>query len=317
MQDALRLILSVIPLITGAIAIFFSYQLMRRYKEAFVGSYFYYVVFLYIFGAYSLIGSGFMEFLFSRMNTEEKIIHSARLFAILLGIPLLLLSHYMLLRSTLDMFNKKVPLTITVTYFIHSIAALTLYGLFVVRLTQFGIGEYQLLIAVQRWLFIGFLVLLYTSVFIITLLLSRKLVEHERTFTRLMGLLSMIYMIVTCSTFFLTDFFEILKYVFIIFFLSWHLIPIFFLNIHLAKYYGKTATVQQDFEALLSTFCSQYEISKRESEVVKLICKGLSNQEIGDSLFISLQTVKDHTHRIFVKTGVKNRVQLTNLIRTK
>jgi len=47
-----------------------------------------------------------------------------------------------------------------------------------------------------------------------------------------------------------------------------------------------------------------------------LICKGNSNQDISDSLFISLQTVKDHIHRIYLKTGVKNRVQLTNLIRT-
>ena len=39
-------------------------------------------------------------------------------------------------------------------------------------------------------------------------------------------------------------------------------------------------------------------------------------QEISESLYISLQTVKDHVHRIFVKTGVKNRIQLTNMIRS-
>ncbi|MDA3822091.1 MAG: LuxR C-terminal-related transcriptional regulator, partial [Bacteroidales bacterium] len=58
----------------------------------------------------------------------------------------------------------------------------------------------------------------------------------------------------------------------------------------------------------------KYEISKRETEIVELICKGMSNQEISNSLFISLQTVKDHVYRIFLKTGVKNRVQLTNLV---
>jgi DNA-binding CsgD family transcriptional regulator len=40
----------------------------------------------------------------------------------------------------------------------------------------------------------------------------------------------------------------------------------------------------------------------------------MTNQEISDSLFISVQTVKDHIYRIFLKTGVKNRVQLTNLL---
>ena len=45
------------------------------------------------------------------------------------------------------------------------------------------------------------------------------------------------------------------------------------------------------------------------------ICSGKTNQQIADDLFISLQTVKDHIHHIYLKTGVKNRVQLTNLIR--
>lgn len=62
-------------------------------------------------------------------------------------------------------------------------------------------------------------------------------------------------------------------------------------------------------------FCLKYEISPREAEVVLEICKGKSNKEISDSLFISLQTVKDHAHNIFSKTGVKSRVQLANMVR--
>ena len=42
---------------------------------------------------------------------------------------------------------------------------------------------------------------------------------------------------------------------------------------------------------------------------------GKSNKEISDKLFISLQTVKDHVHNIFVKAGIKNRVQLSNLVK--
>jgi DNA-binding NarL/FixJ family response regulator len=57
----------------------------------------------------------------------------------------------------------------------------------------------------------------------------------------------------------------------------------------------------------------QYHISNREQEIIQLICQGKSNREIEDELFISLQTVKDHVYNIFKKTGVKNRVQLTNL----
>ncbi len=48
-------------------------------------------------------------------------------------------------------------------------------------------------------------------------------------------------------------------------------------------------------------------ISKRELEVLTLLGKGMSNQEIADALFISQNTVKTHTSRLFEKLEVKNR----------
>lgn len=48
-------------------------------------------------------------------------------------------------------------------------------------------------------------------------------------------------------------------------------------------------------------------ISKREHEVLVLIGKGMSNQEIADSLFVSQNTIKTHTSRLFEKLEVKNR----------
>ena len=48
-------------------------------------------------------------------------------------------------------------------------------------------------------------------------------------------------------------------------------------------------------------------LSKREIEVLKLIAQGLSNNEIGEKLFLALDTVKGHNRRIFSKLDVKNR----------
>lgn len=48
-------------------------------------------------------------------------------------------------------------------------------------------------------------------------------------------------------------------------------------------------------------------ISKREHEVLVLIAKGMSNQEIADTLFVSQSTIKTHTSRLFEKLDVKNR----------
>jgi len=50
-------------------------------------------------------------------------------------------------------------------------------------------------------------------------------------------------------------------------------------------------------------------ISKREYEVLELIAKGNSNQEIADKLFVSLNTIKTHSSNLFVKLDVKRRTQ--------
>lgn len=48
-------------------------------------------------------------------------------------------------------------------------------------------------------------------------------------------------------------------------------------------------------------------ISKREHEVLELMAQGLSNQEIADKLFVSLNTVKTHTSNLFLKLEAKRR----------
>lgn len=50
-------------------------------------------------------------------------------------------------------------------------------------------------------------------------------------------------------------------------------------------------------------------ITQREHEVLGLIALGLSNREIGEKLFVSENTVKTHSSRLFGKLGVNRRVQ--------
>lgn len=50
-------------------------------------------------------------------------------------------------------------------------------------------------------------------------------------------------------------------------------------------------------------------ISKREHEVLELIANGLSNQEIADKLFVSLNTIKTHSSNLFLKLEVSRRTQ--------
>ena len=46
----------------------------------------------------------------------------------------------------------------------------------------------------------------------------------------------------------------------------------------------------------------------REKEIVQLVAQGFRNREIGEKLFISEQTVKNHLHNIFDKLGVSDRL---------
>ena len=52
-------------------------------------------------------------------------------------------------------------------------------------------------------------------------------------------------------------------------------------------------------------------LTEREREVLKLVVDGLSNREIANSLFLSIETVKWYNRQIFQKLYVKNRTQAT------
>lgn len=54
----------------------------------------------------------------------------------------------------------------------------------------------------------------------------------------------------------------------------------------------------------------ELEFSDRELEILHLICKGCSNQEIGDQIFISKRTVEKHRANLLLKTGSKNTADL-------
>lgn len=68
------------------------------------------------------------------------------------------------------------------------------------------------------------------------------------------------------------------------------------------------AVSSNDFK-LNEALLTQTGISKREYEVLELMAKGLSNQEIADKLFVSLNTVKTHSSSLFVKLDAKRRTQ--------
>jgi two-component system, NarL family, response regulator LiaR len=57
----------------------------------------------------------------------------------------------------------------------------------------------------------------------------------------------------------------------------------------------------------------QLGITPRELEILEAVAAGLSNREIGERLFVSENTVKTHTARLFDKLGARRRTQAVQL----
>ena len=54
-------------------------------------------------------------------------------------------------------------------------------------------------------------------------------------------------------------------------------------------------------------------MTRRELEILELIAKGLSNREIAERVFVSENTVKTHSSRVFEKLGAKRRTQAVQI----
>jgi DNA-binding NarL/FixJ family response regulator len=54
-------------------------------------------------------------------------------------------------------------------------------------------------------------------------------------------------------------------------------------------------------------------ITRRELDILELIAQGMSNREIAEKLFVSENTVKTHSSRVFDKLGARRRTQAVQL----
>lgn len=316
MSEYLQILLVAGSLITGILVIFLTGRLVRKYKFPYLSSYYFYLIFLFVFGIYGLVGSRLILIFLRNQNVESGVIESTFLFFSYIGLPFLILSWYMFIRLSRERVNKSIPSLFNLLFF--SVIALAFVGLGLVLMKRELLGEDNFDIIRQVLLITLSLVsLLVYGYSLIQLFINagRQIDIKDRMSIRMFGYA---YLLFSGGSVFLINMAgrgEFYGFGLIILFFSIHLIPVFFLTLHLDKNFV-VSEKGPDFIMSLDLFIEKYGISKRETEVVHLICTGNSNQEISDSLFISLQTVKDHIYNIYLKTGVKNRVQLTNLIRT-
>lgn len=60
---------------------------------------------------------------------------------------------------------------------------------------------------------------------------------------------------------------------------------------------------------LLSSGADEVQLTERELTVLDGVARGMTNREIAEELFLSVDTVKTHARRLYAKLGVSNRTQ--------
>jgi hypothetical protein len=102
---------------------------------------------------------------------------------------------------------------------------------------------------------------------------------------------------------------------------SFNFIPLFYLFwngfsvIYAAKYLLQGNEIQFSASEINPVFFEFYQISGQERKILFLALSGLGNKEIAKRIHISEGTVKNHMHHVYDKTGIKNRIGLSYLIK--
>ena len=304
MIDLLKIIVLVLSLAITSAGILIASHLRTTYKTDFFSSLLFFQVFWFTFGFYALWGQiGIASLLGSRVEPELMV--KIKNTAVFLGSPFLVFAWLMFLKLTREISNRK-----TGAMFIGSFLALNF-------LLVPGTGY-----LLNRFIGIQVMALLrYTFVFVCVLcalagswfLFSRgKMTSRlEQAEMKNVALWLMLIMAIQNILHFFSGDNDYLNLAFILIFYSFGvMLPFYF------RYRADLSKLLTQGEGSMTfdRFCSTFEISKREKEVIHEICKGLTNQQIADKLFISLQTVKDHTHRIYGKTFCTSRAQLIRMV---
>lgn len=302
MVQLLSISLFIISVVVGAyIAILLNKQYQSN-KKSYVQSFFYYQLLLIVFGIYGIVGSVILSDFLLKYEVELGVILKAISFIFYMAYPILIVAIYMLIKMCIELLGKTVRIFWTIAFFFIAVVSSFLLIFFIDELiVQFN---YHYLISPKHYIFIGFelFVISFLSYFLIR---SFTIKPYRKSKSYFLLSLIVIHVFIP-AIYILSNYYFTARIYFLPVYFAGNFVFILFPDIFdsSVKIIGQPS---EDDKYLL------YNITRREKEIILEICAGKANKEISESLFITLQTVKDHTYNIFQKTGVKNRVQLRNL----
>ena len=308
----LRLILLVTFVFCLGVAVagaLLSRQLVTTYNTELHKHFFYYLAAFYAFAFYGIWGQILARALLASLDTDAAAVEAVAAFVPVLGVPFLFVSWIMLINMAHAMVGKTAHRT-----WIYWHAAMFLVLLLAAWLALTVLGPPRELLdanlgIVEAAGMTGVELLYFAALLVIVVGLPAGDGQGPRKVLIRFSLL-------LCGAFVLRSLLSTLVLldvrlagpVLLVYFGS-NLAPLFYLR-------AVSDSAFKPVKAAIATpkgmehVLTQHGITKRERQVVEKICLGKTNKQIADELFISLQTVKDHTHRIYSKLGVKSRMQL-------
>jgi DNA-binding CsgD family transcriptional regulator len=265
----------------------------------------YFQVFIYTFGFYGIWGQvATRAFLASYISAD--LMGKLSDLSVLMGLPFLVFAWLMLLQFAIDMSGRQRPKWFT-SLFLSVNFIMLLVLAFIIKFSDkkssLQLIKYCFIILSSLYSLAAALIIKFRG--------KRASLIHEHD-SKIIAPALFSGTIVYCLPllFYNSQIFPAIIFIFL-FFAANIFLPFYFSYFTLLPAFTDNSSKELSFD----DFCIRYDVSPRESDIVREICNGLSNKEISERLFISLQTVKDHTHHIYIKTNVRSRVQLINLVR--
>jgi DNA-binding CsgD family transcriptional regulator len=318
MIDVLFIAAILLSICAGLYAILITYQLHKKYRLNYLSTYLYFQIFINVFGVYGILGQAIAKKILEQQESSFQIIESIGHFFSFLGFPFLIFAWYMFIRLCREITENKLSRTFNLSYFFTLAVVFFAYGSVIIlsNLLHFGDEKYALFSSAIIYLYV-ILEVLVLIVALSQLFINAGKIKDEKK-QKAVQTFASLNLVVFCAgviLFLFANESTTVGAVYFLVFFSGNILPVLFWRAYLKKYF--IAPVLQKTGALtMKQFLEEYKISKREEEVIQNLCEGKANKEISETLFISLQTVKDHVYSIYQKTDVKNRVQLINLIQS-
>jgi DNA-binding CsgD family transcriptional regulator len=292
-----------VALAAGGVVI--SSRLRNKYNHDIFSILLYYQVFIYTFGFYGIWGQVVIKAFLSTYISEELLSRFSDI-SILLGLPFLVFAWLMLIRFSSGISGRKNNNWFVFWFLLLNFSIIIVVGYIIAKTNAVRpvslINDY--------FIFMNFIYSLLASFLIIFPRKGRSII-HDYDRKIIAPAISLI-MVSQCAPLLFYTSQPYLAIIFIFtFFLGNTFLPLYLNYGTLLSAFADETKKDLSFDE----FCKKFEVSPRETDIVREICNGLSNKEISEKLFISLQTVKDHSHRIYIKTNVRSRVQLINLVK--